>query len=469
MPSEKLVKLMEDAKIIYGATDKYEGETAITKYALLQACSEFSETPLKISKRRFPLSEDDLKKANAQAQTIINGIRTDEKEYYDSLKKTTPSETLSDPTPVRESTEITKTWIRPETTNSIARHIYKKGLFLQYAKETFRKIWYGDSFILQVLMYIAATYKVLNVDEAIHLHVAGDTQIGKSDSVKRGLIFIPLRYKSSKKFSAMYLFYGYKDGSIHEDMMLFTDDTQLDPEITGLIRNMLTSWHEGVERGVVRFPDPLTVTIPKHVNLILTAVDSVVQESADGQDESRFLTLVITRTKEDSAEIAKFVQQDKPDVTKDIETLLKIWDYIPQKKITLHKIFEQKGEIREFKRYLTMLKCNAVLHNRTKTNDDDVVDVDRLLTYSKPMIDQKTSGYDRDEKIIIQVLTDNSGSWQSVDNIKDKSGLPLLRVYRAIRGTRGTFQCPAGGLMAKSKALEHDYNSDTRKEMFRIS
>lgn len=465
MPSAKLVALMEQAKIIYDATNKYEGEEAVNKYALLLACSEFSDNHIKIPRRRFPLSEEQLKKANQQSQIIAAGIRVAEKEYFDSLKKPATVEPESS-LPVVQT--ITTTWTKTQTDKSLARIIYRKGLFRRYATETFRKIWYGDAFVLQALMYITATYKLLNVDEPIHLHVAGDTQIGKSDSIKCGLLFIPIKYKSTKKFSAMYLYYGYKDGSIHSDMMVFTDDTQLDPEITSLIRNMLTSWHDGVERGIVKFPDPLTVVIPKHVNLILTAVDSVVEESAEGQDESRFLTIVITRTKEDVNEIAKFVQQDKPDVSKDIEVLLMVWDCIPQKKVSLHKIFEQKGQIREFKRYLTLLKCNALLHNRTKTNDHDVEEVDQFLTYSKPMIDQKTAGYDRDEKIIIQVLTDNRGSWQSTDDIKNKSNLPLLQVYRALRGRRGTFQCPSGGLMSKSKLLEHDYNPDIRKEMFRI-
>ena len=50
---------------------------------------------------------------------------------------------------------------------------------------------------------------------------------------------------------------------------------------------MLTSWFTGVDRGSVTNQDARTLHIPARISLILTAVENMVRETDEGQDESR--------------------------------------------------------------------------------------------------------------------------------------------------------------------------------------
>lgn len=331
-----------------------------------------------------------------------------------------------------------------------ARIIYEKGLVLDYSKRAFRKIWYADSHILQAIMYIAASYHVSNIDEGIHLHVNGTTQSGKSDSVKASLKFIHPNNKLTRTFSDKWLFYA-KD-QLKENMMVFSDDTQLSPDAIGLFRNILTSWDAGVIRGTVINHKSEDLMIPRHVNLLLTSIDEVVEESEDGQDESRFLSLEVRRSTEDEKAIRKFVQEPKVDISIHLRTIHKVWEIMPVTDVKLHPVMDKEVPIRDFKRYLALIKCNAILHNRTETTDKDCKDIDKFLTYSRPMVDATTSAYTRKERAILGILKDKK--WVTVETIQSETRLSLLNIYRALRGRKGTFEKPDGGLMAKEKRLQ---------------
>ena len=98
--------------------------------------------------------------------------------------------------------------------------IYESGKFIQFCKENFQKIWYGDLHVLQAILYVGATFHLDNADEPIHLHVGGTTQSGKSDSVKTALKFIHPNDKLTRTFSPKWIYYAKMD--VHENMMLFS-------------------------------------------------------------------------------------------------------------------------------------------------------------------------------------------------------------------------------------------------------
>lgn len=345
-----------------------------------------------------------------------------------------------------------------------ALKIYKSGGFLNYAKEAFRKIWYGDSHILQGIFYIAASYRVLNVDEGLHLHVQGTTQSGKSDSVKTALKFIHPSNKLTKTFSDKYLFYA--ENLVPENTMIFSDDTVLSEDAKGLFRNILTSWNEGVCRGTVVSQKPVEQKVSRHVNLILTSIDEVVEESEDGQDESRFLSLEVRRSPEDESAIRKFVQEPKEDIRRSLKIIQKIWEIMPVQSIKQHRIIDDKPiPIRDLKRFLTLIRCNAMIFNRTETTEGDISEVERFLSYSRPMINATTSAYTRKELAVKNVLGDSS---LSAEEIQKATGMTTLNVYRALRGRSGTFTNPSGGLLAKDKNIGMSYNPDTRNYDFKI-
>ncbi|MDD5025218.1 MAG: hypothetical protein PHF57_09075 [Methanoregula sp.] len=106
-----------------------------------------------------------------------------------------------------------------------AQEIYENGEFLAFTKEVFSRVWLGDQHILEAVLYCAANMSVENATDAVHIHVAGQTQSGKSDSVKTALKFVSAVNQMTKTFSPMYLFHASKTGALREMMILFTDDT----------------------------------------------------------------------------------------------------------------------------------------------------------------------------------------------------------------------------------------------------
>ena len=195
-----------------------------------------------------------------------------------------------------------------------ARKIYESGKFLEYCKVNFGKVWYRDIHVLMGILLAAANIRVLNAHDGLHILVNGSTQSGKSDGVKKSLLFVSPRDRSTKTFSRMYLFHGAKNGGIHANMLIFSDDTVFNEETASIYRNMLTSWFSGVDRGTVENHGPIDLHIPPRVSLILTSIESVVKESDEGQDESRFLTLEVRRTPETLAKIRAFIQEAHPDI-----------------------------------------------------------------------------------------------------------------------------------------------------------
>ena len=249
----------------------------------------------------------------------------------------------------------------PETAE-IARKIYESGGFLKYCKENFGKIWLGDVHILEGILYMAANMRVLNAKDGIHLHIMGTTQTGKSDSVKAAMLFVHPLDRLIKTFSMKYLFYAAEE--LHPNTIVFSDDTIFEPETASLYRNMLTSWFTGVTRGTVVNHLKKDLHIPARVSLILTSVESVVLETDDGQDESRFLTLEVRRTPDQMKAIRSFIQEDHPDIKPFLEVVHAVWTTITPRNVKLHKTVDKEIPIREFKRYLTLVQAHALLCNR---------------------------------------------------------------------------------------------------------
>jgi hypothetical protein len=344
---------------------------------------------------------------------------------------------------------------------------YLTGKFIPYADSVFQKVWLGDAHILRALMYIAASFKLQNPDEGIHLHVTGNTQSGKSDSIKTGLKLISTKDQLTRTFSSMGLFYAAEKGLLHENCIVFSDDTKLNAETAGLYRNMLTSWDTGVTRITVRNLEAVDLNVPRHISLILTSIDTVSQVDDEGQDASRFLTMEVRRTSEQEDAIWEFVKSEKVNASNEIFLLHCIWDAIPELKVTIPKELNipRRVTIRESKRFLTLVKCHALLCNREVVTDEDVREVERFLTYSKPMIDATTPARTRKEQAILDVLTHQ---WQDTDQIQALTKMTGLQVYRALRGRTGTFDNPSGGLMGSVPNLMSMRDKESTKWLFRL-
>jgi len=406
------------------------------------------------AKCKPPLEADEL-------QTIVNSAI--------AFNRASPASTPAGATPTKPAKQAKLIIPTPDPeTRKKAHEIYTAGGFIDLCKENFGKVWLGDLHILEGVLFTAGNMRVLNAKDGLHIHVSGSTQTGKSDSVKAALQFIHPADQQTKTFSPMYLFHASKSGDLHERMIVFTDDTILDPEIAALYRGMLTSWQTGSVRGTVIQNQAQDLNIPARVSLILSSLDSVVSQSDEAQDESRFLTLEVKRSPEQMAAIRQFIQGDRPDIKKVRGLICAVWDLITPREVKLHKVIEKDLPIREFKRFLTLCQAHALLQNRTETTDADFDAIEKFLTNSRPMINSTTAAFTRKEAVVIQVLSVNA---MTVNEIVTATRLSLLDVYRAMRGTRGTFATPTGGLMQKEPRLEHsEERSETQNNihLFRL-
>lgn len=79
------------------------------------------------------------------------------------------------------------------------------------------------------------------------------------------------------------------------------------------------------------------------------------------------------------------------------------------------------------------------------------------------MIDSETPAFTRKEYVVLQCL---SSKPMTVPDIVDATGMSILEVYRALRGTRGSFSNPSGGLMQKEPRLIHtEERSETQNNV----
>jgi len=370
-------------------------------------------------------------------------------EYFKKIEAKNNEEKLREWEASRKSDDNVEQLQKKREDEAVAKKIYESGGFLKYCRETFEKIWLGDVHILEGVLFTAANMRVMNAKDGIHLHIMGTTQAGKSDSVKAAMQFVHPGDRLIKTFSMKYLYYAEE---LHPNTIVFSDDTTFEPETASLYRNMLTSWFTGVTRGTVVNHLKKDLTIPARVSLILTSVESVVLDTDDGQDESRFLTLEVRRTPEQMAAIRAFIQEDHPDIKPTLDVVYAAWASITPRNVKLHKTVDKDIPIREFKRYLTLVQAHALLCNRTTTTDDDFDAIEKFLTYSKPMIDSSTPAFTRKEATVRDCLTLKK---KTVEEIVAATGMSIQDVYRALRGREGTFQKPRGGLMAKEPRLEY--------------
>jgi hypothetical protein len=357
-----------------------------------------------------------------------------------------------------EKKELEKQSTREEIIQTAAS-IYYGGDFIEYCQDTFRKIWYGDSHVLEMMLYQSANARLKNPDDGIHLHAAGKTQAGKSEAIKSALLFVHPDDKINKKFTKAWIYYT---NEIHPRTILFSDDTTLSEDEAEFFRAILTSWKTGCDRGTVKNQEVLSQHIPPRISMIFTSIESVSKETDDAQDESRFLTINVMRSIEDEERIRKFMQEEHEDISEELEIIYTAWDFIEPNKIEvkLHRTFEEKLPFREFKRFLTLMRARALLLGRNTTTEDDVIAIKNVLTYSTPMINSETAGLTQNEKKVYECIPE--GKWITTIEIQTITGLTVQSVYKALRGKRGRFDSPINGILSKMKVYhEVERNENT--------
>jgi len=349
-----------------------------------------------------------------------------------------------------------------------ARIIYQEGRFIEECRALFQTQWYGDAYILDFVLLMGAALRVSNAMEGIHLNVRGDTQTGKSAGAKMAMKFLSRADISVQTFSPMAIYYS--EDVLHEKMVVLSDDTTLSKEVIEVYKVILTSWKDGCTRRTVANHKGADLKIPKRVSFIMTNIDGVAQESDEGQADSRFLTLEVRHTADEMAVIWEFMKTVAPIDMERLTMLQCVWECMPYDTFidTSHVNIPYKNTVRESTRYVTMLQAHALLCARDHVNAEDIDAIDKLLTYSKKMVNSKTAPWTRNEEALRSALTQE---FETGAAICKRTGMTRDMLHRACRGQRGSYDNPTGGLIAKEPRFETKLVSspeETNLRMYRI-
>lgn len=354
-----------------------------------------------------------------------------------------------------------------------AVEIYKSGKFIEYATTAFHKVWCGDERVFHWMMIQFANGFIANADEGLHLYIAGSSGVGKSEGVKQSFQLFPSSYIIKGSFSRkaiLYLAEKMVPGSI-----LFHDDHIIDEDEAELSRGILASWKDGWNYYTVDKQIAKGIAIPKRISRIITNAESLSDNDSDGQDESRFITIEISRSKYDMRKIIEFINTpDKPDISHECVIARRIWSHIIGKNATVTIPYQKDiyvddsaiTKIREFKKFISAIRSIALLNGRTEATTGDFYDACSMWGYVTVMQDNEGAGLTRIERIVFDTIAASQNKTILLSELCNKlSTIKQPNIYRALRGRDGSFENVKGGLLSKIRGLrcESYYDRDTKQ------
>jgi len=356
--------------------------------------------------------------------------------------------------------------------DNLGKDLVQSGKVIELLEKQFQKIWCGDGHILLWIIHAFAAGFVKNNDEGLHLYISGDSGLGKSESVKQALSLIPEGHVICGGFSRKGLIYLAEE--MNPCTIVLMDDHTYDEDEAGIYRAMLAGWREPTRYYTVDRKSK-TIHLKERITQIVTSADGLAEVNSDGQNESRFCTIEIRRSEDQMKEIMKFIRAEKIPISNDDRKLLEsAWKFIINNPRNIEIPFSGDiliddsavYKIREFKKFLCLIRASAILHGRDIASQEDFNKATKLWTYLLLMLDNETAGFSKSENTVFQKLTELSSGGKRVYLSSLKTTLSKMRepnIYRALRGRVGTFTNPTGGLLSKVRgmSIEKYYNKDT--------
>jgi hypothetical protein len=307
----------------------------------------------------------------------------------------------------------------------------------------------------------------------LHTYISGASGLGKSESVKHALSLLPDEYVISGSFSRkglLYLAEKMMKGSI-----VLMDDHTLDEESAEIYRSMLAGWQAPAPYHTVDKNASKTVKIQERITQVITSADGLAEVASDGQNESRFCTIEIRRDENQMKAIFDFIRAEHIPIDKDARDRRDAaWHYIATNPRPIEIPFAgdikiDDGaiyKIREFKKFLCLIRASALLHGRSIATQADFHKAQKMWTYLLLMVDNEIAGFPNSERTVFEKIVDLSRGGKRVYLSALKTALPKMietNIYRAIRGRSGTFTNPTGGLLSKVRgmSIERIYSKDT--------
>jgi hypothetical protein len=155
----------------------------------------------------------------------------------------------------------------------MADKILANGNPIKYIMKTVAKRHTGDVDTEEALCISIAGQSCLNTD-GMQISVSGPSGSGKSHGLKTHLILVPARFKREGSLSGKAAYYH----DLKPGMIIFSDDTEPDADMTGIIKEATTNYKGYTVRRTVKDQNKLKLSIPPRINWYLTCVDPQVSE-----------------------------------------------------------------------------------------------------------------------------------------------------------------------------------------------
>lgn len=353
-----------------------------------------------------------------------------------------------------------------------AREIYESGKFPEFLVGEYDKIWCGDHHILKWVICSFTNGWVENSDEGLHLNISGPSGLGKSEGAKAAIKLLPSDYTVSGQFSRKGFLYAA--GSFPPGTIVLYDDHRFNEDEAGMYRAIIAGWREKSKYYTVDKQSSSVKDVPERITQVITNADGLSEEGSDGQNESRFVTIEVQRDAATLTKILSFIKEEKASQTTiDMDTIISVWGLIVKERRRVEIPFIKNiqvsdnsiTKIREFKKFLSLIRAITLLRGRTIATMDDFKEAQEMWSYLLLMIDNEVPGLHKNEAVVFRKLQELSSGGKRVmlSTLKESLNLPQDKVYKALRGKTGNLQNPSGGLLTKIRGLtvEQLYNKDS--------
>lgn len=358
-----------------------------------------------------------------------------------------------------------------------AEKAWKAGEFPCLLKKAYEKIWCGDEELLEWVACAFANGFIKNADEALHMAVLGQSGLGKTEATRQAFKLLHPDYVIDGQFTQkgfMYLAFELKRGTI-----ILCDEGSLSPEQAAIYRNLIASWHKPCPYYSVDKQKSVPHIPQARLTQVFTRAEGISDVDSEGQNESRFANMELSRTDDDIETIWEFIQDETPREVPETELnhIREIWKIIISGEHTVELPFKKdikihqsaKKRFRDFKRFCSLIRSIALINGRTTATDEDYKRACELWKHLLLMIDNTIPGlmeseqrvYDTIQKLIkgtpIQTASGIVYAGGGVVLLSSlKAALPDMNqsiIYRTIYGRGGNFTTITGGLLTKVRGL----------------
>ena len=355
----------------------------------------------------------------------------------------------------------------PEEIKNSALDIMKNYNVVDYLTTVANTIHVGDTELLKFLLVAVASQSCLN-SQGLHPKLSGESGTGKSHACKTILHLIPDKFKLSASFSSKALFY---DEKLQDGCIVFSDDTDLTPEIEGTIKRANTNFQELTEHQTVdQNKKGVKLIIPPRISFWFTSVNNAQsQETLNRQilmdpDDSRATSEKVMRHQLRLAVLGlpEFFENDDVKICREIMRDVKTHRFTVVIPYGDNIIWSDVDNRRNLSIFLDMIKSFTILNHMQRDREGAVLtssiedyDSARKLYLSKA--EGQKYKLTKKEMELIRIMANNPDVEWDYPKLQDRLGVGKARISQLMHGKNG-----GTGLLDKVSGLKiHDTTEKT--------